>query len=243
MWLLLALVAAPAAAFAQAPGMTPIRPTDRVQIELDNATAARDALRARFERYGAHGRPEMPLALSESPGDPPFEGAAWQTGEWQWIDGSWKWQAGRWVSPDAFDDVSYASYDDSDDEPGGEDPNPDLGVGYNPGAFEGLHYDHERRPVRTASLPLADKIHDPKPVLIIRDHRHVGGSNDRPNNQWMSSHSHPGPHSSHSSSSDSGRWTSDSGWSSSSNDSKSDKNSDPDSNKDTSGVGMFTHGR
>jgi hypothetical protein len=245
MWLLLALVAAPAAASAQAPGLTPVRPTDRLQTGLDNATAARDALRARFERFGAHGRPDMPLALSESPGDPPFEGAAWQTGEWQWIDGRWKWTAGQWVSPDAFDDVDYAAFDVDTDGPGGEDPNPDLGVGYNEGAFEGLYLaDRHEHHIRTASRPpLTENVKDPAHnVLIIRDHRHIGGSNDRPSGAW-SHGTHVHGSSGGSSSSGSGRWTNDSGWSSSNNNSKSDKNSDPDSNKDTSGVGNFTHGR
>lgn len=53
---------------------------------------------------GAKLRPPMPAPRVEEPGPPPFEGAAWAAGRWEWISlrAEWQWRGGGWRDTTRF---------------------------------------------------------------------------------------------------------------------------------------------
>lgn len=71
--------------------------TDSLQRHLDHALHARAALRARLVALGAIPRPPRPDPIAEEVGDPPFAGARWMLGRWEWEHGAWGWHAGYWT--------------------------------------------------------------------------------------------------------------------------------------------------
>lgn len=78
---------------------------DVEQRRLDIAQRARDDLRRRWIAWGAIPRPPMPALLVEEPGEPPYPGAVWTPGRWEWVNARWTWRAGYWSTPDVFDDA------------------------------------------------------------------------------------------------------------------------------------------
>jgi len=146
---------------------------DPEQRRLDSALRARGELRARLVALGAIPRPPMPAPLAEAPGEPPFPGAHWIPGRWEWGEGRWRWRAGYWSAPPP------------DDETGG------LAIGVSTGATIGFDLfdssgsdervrDHrdsgssnvrDHRTDRSDGARIRDHRDDPRPTPTVRDHR------------------------------------------------------------------------